>query len=252
MQDREIAWLLEEKYNGVECDAFIADRTALLAGTPLAYLIGHVPFLDTTIYLANRPLIPRPETEYWTERAITEIQQRVAAAPARVLDLCAGSGAIGVAVAHAIPDALVTLSEIDPVLIATIQKNSHENLSPAVRAHTSIIQSDLFQDLTGSFDFILTNPPYIDATANTVDANVVMHEPHRALFGGVDGMELIATIITEAPQYLTPDGQLWIEHEPFQAAAIGTVAATHGFAAHHHTDQYGTVRYSVLTLTVPK
>ena len=105
---QDIEWLLEEKYSGEKNDAFFADCKRLALGEPLGFLIGHVPFLDTTIYLDSKPLIPRPETEYWTEAVIADIKTNYpardlentpGAEQLRVLDLCAGSGCIGVAIA---------------------------------------------------------------------------------------------------------------------------------------------------------
>jgi len=110
-------FLLEEKYDGEKTEAFFTDCKALALGEPLAYLIGTTPFLDTTIHLDGRPLIPRVETEFWVEKAIAEIlalQERQpnlgvsgdSVAP-QILDLCAGSGCVGVAVAQAIKEASI-------------------------------------------------------------------------------------------------------------------------------------------------
>ncbi len=236
----EINWLLQEKYHGEKSDAFFADCARLEAGEPLAYLIGSIPFLDCQITLDSHPLIPRPETEHWVEQAIANMK---AGAP-RVLDLCAGSGAIGVAVAKGIPEAQVTFAEIDPAHLPTIKKNLQANLSNIGRYE--VVQSDLFKNVTGTFDFILTNPPYIDKTAGTVDASVVAHEPALALFGGAAGLDIIARIVAEARSYLNDGGQLWIEHEPFQCDAIADLATEHHFAVMHYHDQYDTYRYSIM------
>lgn len=254
MHTQEIAWLLHEKYNGQKTAGFLADCARLEAGEPLAYIIGYTPFLNCTIHLDHHPLIPRPETEYWTELAIAAIAQAGIAAP-HVLDLCAGSGAIGVAVARAIPTSQVTFAEINPTLISTIEKNIASNLTAdhaTIPAQHHTIVSDLFSHVTDTFDFILTNPPYIDAAANTVDADVVAHEPHQALFGGKVGMEIITRIITDAPNHLTPTGQLWIEHEPAQSVRINELAARHGWHTTTYQDQYHTERYSILTRNMPK
>jgi release factor glutamine methyltransferase len=153
-----------------------------------------------------------------------------------------------VAVAKAIPDAHVTLAEIDPLHLPTIQKNTALNLP--VNRYIQVVESDLFSSLKSAeyFDFILTNPPYIDMAADTVDKNVINHEPHLALFGGVAGIEIIARIIHHAPHYLAPHGQLWIEHEPAQVDAITTLAHVNGFTCITHPDQYDTPRYSILTM----
>ncbi len=267
MENQEIAWLLKEKYQGEKSDAFFADSERLLAGEPLAYIIGSLPFLNCQIALDSHPLIPRPETEYWTEQAINAIKAESSRRdlvvrglasnklPVSVLDLCAGSGAIGVAVAKAVPAAHVTFAEIDPAHLPTIKKNLSENLTPEQNDFSGqyeIVASDLFTIVTGNFDFILTNPPYIDKVANTVDDSVIAHEPALALFGGNVGMEIITNIIRGAKTYLNDDGQLWIEHEPFQCDAIATLAAEYQFSVMHHQDQYGTYRYSVLSPLVAK
>jgi release factor glutamine methyltransferase len=254
MKNQEIAWLLHEKYQGVENADFQADCDKLAAGVPLAYIIGQVPFLDCTIYLDSHPLIPRPETEYWVERVVTKIKKQITSnlsgSTPKILDLCAGSGAIGVAVAKAIPEASVTFIELDPAHLPTIKKNVIKNTIKYNSEKYQVQVSDLFAELSEDekFDYILTNPPYIDAEANTADDNVVEHEPHLALFGGEAGMELITRSITEARQHLTPTGQLWIEHEPAQVKAIETVAKIHDFSIITHPDQYGVPRFSVLSM----
>jgi HemK-like putative methylase len=252
MHDRDIAWLLKEKYNGEKSSAFFADCKRLALGEPLAYLIGWTPFLDCKIYLDSRPLIPRPETEYWTEEAIATIRGGASlplgfvTTPPRVLDLCAGSGCIGAAVAKAIPTALVTFGEIDQSHLPTIQKNIEANGINS--EHTKITHSNLFSHLPGRYDFILTNPPYIDESLGRTEESVTQHEPYVALFGGEAGLEIIAQIIAQAPNHLATSGQLWIEHEPEQSPAIATLATKHGFSTTTHKDQYDTERYSILVL----
>ncbi|MES2966278.1 MAG: HemK/PrmC family methyltransferase [Patescibacteria group bacterium] len=262
MKNQEKAWLLKEKYQGTESEAFHADCARLEAGVPLAFIIGSIPFLDCTIYLDSNPLIPRPETEYWVEKAITAIRVHSSrrdlesttegglASSLHILDLCAGSGAIGVAVAKTVPSARVTFAELDPDHLPTIKKNLTQNTIIYDSEKYPLIVSDLFQNISPveKFNFILTNPPYIDLLANTVDANVVEHEPHLALFGGVSGMELISKIISQAPHHLDPLGQLWIEHEPAQVEAIAVQAIANGFTIITHPDQYGVPRFSVLTM----
>lgn len=329
--EQEVAWLLQEKYNGEKTTGFFADCKALALGEPLAYLIGQAPFLDCTIDLTGRPLIPRVETEFWVEQAIATIkesqsnqpdlfmgeetdrsslvQSRLSSGgvgwgeegatesglidrshPLQILDLCAGSGCIGVAVARAVPEARVDFGEIDRRLIKTIQKNINKNVDNPKRCR--VFHSNLFTNLsiatqpnvrsldegrgTGSkpqesyvqygdetsgarneafrqntdirYDFILSNPPYIDPALNRVDESVKDFEPHLALFGGTDGLTIIEQLIADAPQHLAPTGQLWIEHEPEQAPAIATLATEHGFTCTTHTDLYNVRRYSILVL----
>lgn len=267
MKNQEIEWLLWEKYHGEKTTGFFTDCQRLEAGEPLGHVIGYVPFLDCQIWLDSRPLIPRTETESWVEEVIKQIHQLAKGSPPQarggepfastdsgrlhVLDLCAGSGAIGVAIAKAIPEASVTFGEIDETHLPTIKKNLEVNTiiyDSVSEKRFTVVQSDLFENIDGLFDFILTNPPYIDKEAKTVDSSVVEHEPHLALFGGEDGMEIIDKIVVGARAKLAPQGQLWIEHEPAQVDLIAQSAKANNFSITTHPDQYGTPRYSVLIM----
>lgn len=248
--NKEEQWLLEEKYNGVKSPEFLTDCERLASGEPLGYIIGHVPFLDTTIHLDNHPLIPRVETEFWVEKAIAEIRRWQAARPEaapHILDLCAGSGAIGVAVAKAVPEAIVHFAEIDAHLLPTIAKNLEANDIPCTRYRAW--QSDLYEHIDGQFDFILSNPPYIDPALDRTQVSVKNFEPHLALYGGHQGLELIEKIIAGARAKLAPtSSQLWLEHEPEQTEALQELATKNGLTTTTHTDQYNTPRYSILTV----
>jgi HemK-like putative methylase len=247
--NKEGQWLLQEKYKGEKCSAFFTDLELLKSGTPLAYLIGSIPFLDCTIYLDSHPLIPRVETEYWTEKAISEILKVRGATPYfYVLDLCAGSGAIGIAVAKAVAEARVDFAEINPAHIPNIKENVQKNTIIYDSEKYQVIESDLFENITQKYDFILTNPPYIDPNIDRTEESVKMYEPVLALYGGTDGMECIQKIIEDAPMYLIKHGQLWIEHEPEQSIAIQELAKINNFTYSTHNDQYGVERYSILVL----
>ncbi len=250
MASQEIEWLLQEKYNGEKSDAFFADCKRLALGEPLAYVIGFTPFLDCKIWLDSFPLIPRPETEFWTKQCIETISSASTlslgfqATSLRILDLCAGSGCIGVALAKHFPEARVEFSEIDNRHIPTITKNVEEN--GISLANTTIHHTSLFKGITGQFDYIVSNPPYIDEQNSRAETSVVDHEPHLALFGGKDGMETIHNIITQAKEYLAPGGQLWMEHEPEQVADIISLAEKTGLTATTYPDQYGVERFTVI------
>ncbi len=240
--DKEISWLLRDKYNGVESADFARDVLRLKSGEPLAYVIGWVPFLDTKIYLDSHPLIPRPETEYWVKIAINELQNR-GLKNQKVLDLCAGSGCIGVAVAKAIPNAEVHFAEIDSSHHNTIRKNILENGIDENRAQ--IFGGDLFEHAEKNYDMILTNPPYIATDlAARVAENVLAHEPEKALWAGEDGMNLIKKIIELAPEYLNKNGVLYLEHEPEQVEKIKALDSR----IESFPDQFGVMRFSRLQM----
>src|SRR3989338_975059 len=122
---------------------------------PLAYVLGWIPFIYTKIYLDSKPLIPRTETEYWVDLVIKEIRNSGIKNP-KILDLCAGSGCIGVAVLKEIPDALVDFTEIDASHHPTIKKNIREN--GLVLSRANIFGGDLFEKVSDTYDFILSNP----------------------------------------------------------------------------------------------
>lgn len=237
--DRESRWLLEEKHHGVESDAYKRDLERLAQGEPLGYVIGWVPFFHTKIHLDSKPLIPRSETEYWVEKAISEIQAKGIEKP-RILDLCAGSGCIGIAVLKAIPDAIVDFVEIDPAHHETVRKNIRENGINENRAR--IFGGDLFEQVSGTYDAVLTNPPYINPKEiDGVQKSVLDFEPEQALFGGIDGIECIEKILRDVPQFLKPGGILYLEHEPEQEKMIRELLP--GITSYQ--DQFGVIRYSV-------
>ncbi|MFM2374629.1 MAG: hypothetical protein RLZZ234_624 [Candidatus Parcubacteria bacterium] len=246
--DKNREWLLKEKYHGEKAPGFFVDCERLTAGEPLAYVIGWQQFLDVKIWLDSQPLIPRTETEYWVGKAI---EGRSKDKPIHVLDLCAGSGAVGVAVANALPLARVDFAEKDPRHHATITRNICDNGIDYTQ--TRIFDGDLFAEIPKGtrYNFIFSNPPYIDPKIDRAEPSVKNFEPHLALYGGQNGMEIIVRIIENAPDYLLPHGQLWIEHEPEHTEAIAIrVKKLYGGRASLGTnqDQYGVERVSVITL----
>lgn len=247
---QEELWLLKEKYHGNKSEGFLEDAKRLQAGEPLGYVIGWVPFLNCKIWLDTHPLIPRPETEFWTKHFIEHVSENTAPGT-KILDLCAGSGCIGVAIARAVTTALVDFVEVDVRHHALIHRNLLEN-GLDERA-CRIFGGNLFSEFNTvteedvTYDYIVSNPPYIDPALNRVEQSVAVHEPHVALYGGHGGVELIQHIIEQSTQHLSPSGELWIEHEPEQQKEIARIATEFGFNIVSHKDQYGTVRYSTLT-----
>jgi len=247
MNTKEEKWLLEEKYQGEKSEAFFTDLEKLKNGEPLGYIIGNVPFLNCDIYLDSKPLIPRSETEYWVEEVIKEIEKEAAASPRplQILDLCAGSGVIGIAVAKAIPNSHVHFAEVDKSHLPTIGKNLGKNNIACTRY--KVFESDLFENIKdNTYDFILSNPPYINPTSDRSDLSVRDYEPHLALYGGNNGLEIIEKIIKQAPDNLSENGVLYIEHEPEQSIAIAELAKENGFESQTYTDQYQIERYTRL------
>lgn len=238
-------WLLEEKYEGVETGTFREDRARLLEGEPIAYVLNTQPFFGLTIHLDSRPLIPRPETEWWTEQLINSLQHHAPADALRFLDLCAGSGAIGCAMLSRLPQAQVSFGEIDPSHEATIEKNIRENNLDGSRATIKI--GDLFEPFGDEqFDVIAANPPYVPSSRE-LPPSVGKYEPHIALFAGDDGLGLIRRIAADLPQRLKKGGVAWIECDRGHAEATRTLFEEQGFAAEIRTDQFGRPRIIVVS-----
>ena len=246
LDEREKQWLLKEKHDDIESEAFWDNAKRLEGGEPLAYIIGYVPFLNTIIYLDSKPLIPRTETEFWVEKAIAEMKK--CGDSVHVLDLGAGSGCIGVAVLKTLPDTHVDFVEVDEAHHPTILKNMKANNIDTAR--TRIIGGDLFENVSGAYDFILTNPPYVDPNLEgRLEKNVLEHEPNIALFGGQDGAEYVRRIIKDAPKYLNENGVLYIEHEPEQWEKIESLGKKADFKSIEiHKDQFQRERYTRLAI----
>ncbi len=206
----EKAQLLRDKYDGDPSRDLSKDLARLASGEPLAYVIGWVPFLGLRIGLDSRPLIPRPETEWWTEQLHRRLKERFEDRPFTFLDLCAGSGAIGLSVLAAFPNARVRLLELVPEHVALIRKNIKENDLDASRV--TVHEGDLFNafPLDQRFDVIATNPPYVPMD-RTLEVSVTDFEPAEALYGGEDGLSFIRRIAKDASGHLEADGELWME-----------------------------------------
>ncbi|MFA5998295.1 MAG: HemK family protein methyltransferase [Candidatus Paceibacterota bacterium] len=245
--NRDEQWLLEEKYNGIATATYAADRERLAAGEPLGYVIGWQPFLGLKIYLDSKPLIPRPETEWWTEQLLNTLTSRESAEPLHLLDLCSGSGAIGCAALARLPNTRVSFGEIDPAHEATILKNIRENGLDESRASVRI--GDLFEPFDNlKFDIIAANPPYIPA-GRALPTSVAEHEPSRALFAGEDGLAVIRRVAEELPKRLAEGGEAWIEFDSAHAAAACALFAAQNLSAKIRTDQYGTPRLLVVSFS---
>ena len=215
--EKERQWLLRDKYHNKKTAGFFKDIEKLEKGEPIDYLIGWEPFLNCKIDLRFKPLIPRLETEYWTEEAIKTI--KTFNKSIKVLDLCSGSGCIGVAVLKNIKNSHVVFGEVDKSLIQQIRINL--KLNKISREKYQIIQSNLFGNIKEKFDFILTNPPYASLNRkNRVQKSVLQYEPHLALFGGQDGLSLIKKILKQAPKYLHENGRIWMEFDSWQKPGI--------------------------------
>ena len=223
----DVRSLIQDKYAGNTADPRLpGDVERLRSGEPLAYVIGWQPFLGLSLSLRTHPLIPRPETEWWAERLIAHLEERFRDRPFTLLDLCAGSGAIGLAVAKHLPNAHVTLAELAPEHVSLMRENARTHSIPDERI--SIVASDLFAALPGSrFDLIACNPPYIPCK-RALPESVTRFEPQHALYAGSEGLDLIRRIMNETPGHLQTDGELWLEADIANAEQAAELARAGG------------------------
>ena len=198
-----------------------------LAGEPVAYLIGEWEFYGLPLDISRDVLIPRPDTEVLAGQAIEYIQTL---GECRVLDLCAGSGCIGLAVASQAPQARVVLGEYSDAALKICRQNIRRN---GLTGRVVPMQADAREKperALGEFQCIVSNPPYIPrADLETLDASVKDYEPHLALDGGEDGLDFYQTISGKWKDALAPGGRLYFEVGIGQADSVLRIMRAQGF-----------------------
>ena len=204
------------------CDKYFALIDRRSSGEPLQYITGSTEFMGLPFKVDPRVLIPRQDTEVLVEQALSVIKDgslsgetfAVARREWSVLDLCCGSGAIGVSVAKLAPKTRVTLSDVSEGALALAKQNAEEN---GVGKNVKLEQGDLFAPFKGRFrsrrfDMILCNPPYIATEViGTLQTEVKDHEPMSALDGGADGLDFYRRLAAEAGDHLEKGGVLMME-----------------------------------------
>ena len=198
-----------------------------LAGEPVAYLIGEWEFYGLPLDISRDVLIPRPDTEVLAEQAIGYVQSQ---GPCRVLDLCAGSGCIGLAVAAQAPQSRVVLGEWSDGALKICRQNIRRNgLSGRVVPMQADAREKPEKSL-GDFQCIVCNPPYIPrADIDGLDNSVRDYEPHLALDGGEDGLDFYRAISEKWRDALTPGGRLYFEVGIGQADSVLRIMRAQGF-----------------------
>lgn len=240
MNTSDSAWLLRDKYNGIESPAYKRDLQALKKGEHVSYLIGWVPFLGCRINLDSKPLIPRPETEWWTEQVIRHLQTRNSTSIS-CLDLFSGSGCIGIAIATHEPRATVDFGEIEKKHLVTINKNITENHIDSARVR--VLETDVFSSISRAFDIITANPPYIDIIKRPLLEKDLGVEPATALYADEDGLFFLRTLLQDLKKYLNPGGKAFIEFDSGQEDRIALIAKEAGVTVMYFNDQYGVPRF---------
>lgn len=216
----------------------VAEYEALVARRarrePLQHITGSAPFYRLELAVGPGVFVPRPETELLVEEALKVLNARAKSASGtdsatgalRIVDLCSGSGAIAAAIKSELPNAQVFAVELSEEAIPYTRKN----LEP-LGVH--LVQGDALTalpELAGTFDAVLSNPPYIPSANVPADPEAALHDPDMALYGGgEDGMQMPSAIAARAFELLSPGGLFIMEHDDTQEEAVAELLARIGF-----------------------
>ena len=214
-------------------ESFLARR---LKNEPWQYIFGHAPFRDLELAVGPGCLIPRPETEFSIDLMLDGLPHG-----ASVCELGAGSGAISLALASERPDLTVVGIELSPDAL----KWAELNLEKLALPNVTFLHGDLFGPAAGRrFDLIAANLPYIpESDRCKLPPNVRGYEPDEALFGGADGLDVIARALEHAPAFLNPGGRVFFELDPCNADRAFELASNSLHEPELLKDQYGAVRF---------
>ena len=226
---KDRAWLVAHDTDAL--DRGVLDRFFALAkrrrdGEPVAYLTGRREFHGLDLTVSPSVLIPRPETETLVEAALARLP---ADRPLRLLDLGTGSGAIALALAHALPRAHVLGVDASPAAVAVAQDNAARHSL----ANARFVHGDWYRGIGDGvrFDAIVSNPPYVAERDPHLAQGDLRFEPPAALTAGPDGLGALRPIVAGAPAHLAAGGWLIVEHGYDQADAVRALLGDAGFTA---------------------
>ena len=207
------------------------------AGVPVAHLVGRREFHSLEFRVTPHTLVPRPETELLVDKLLERIE-----APAGVLDAGTGCGAIALSIKHGRPGCRVAAVDRYGSALEVAASNGAR-----LGLDVHWVRSHWFTGFAERcFDFIVSNPPYVQETDAALRSGDLRHEPRKALDGGVDGLECLREIIATAPRSLARGGTLLLEHGYDQARAVRELLAARGFRGiETHTDFSGHDRVSL-------
>lgn len=189
-------------------------------GEPVQYITNKAYFMGHEFYVDESVLIPRFDTEVLVSTVSDYIQPKM-----KVLDLCTGSGCILISLMKECDEIIGIGSDISKAALKIARKNADKN-----KVTVELIHSDLFKNITGVYDIIVSNPPYINKKdREKLDREVIDHEPHLALFGGDDGLDYYKKIIAQSPKYLSKNGRIFLEIGYDQLEAVSELLEKAGF-----------------------
>jgi release factor glutamine methyltransferase len=221
-------------------DALVARRAAR---EPLQHLLGTAVLGPVEVAVGPGVFVPRPETETLLVRGLDLVRDR--AAPV-VVDLCTGSGALALALAHERPDAVVHAVEVDPAALPWTRRNLAG--SRVVLHEADVTAPGVLADLAGAVDLVTCNPPYVPEDAPV--SPEVRADPHGAVFAGADGLAVVRPVAALARRLLRAGGAVAVEHDDSHPGAVRDVLAAAGFAdVATHADLTGRPRVATARRT---
>ncbi|MCC8142270.1 MAG: peptide chain release factor N(5)-glutamine methyltransferase [Lachnospiraceae bacterium] len=213
----------EDDMSPGEEESYFALIGARCTRIPLQHLTGEQEFMGLKFLVNENVLIPRQDTEVLAERAVSFL---TGAEGARVLDLGTGSGCLAVSIKAFCPNAAVCGSDIFSEALQVAEENARRN-----QTEITWIKSDLFAEIEGQFDLIVSNPPYIPTNViGTLMPEVRDHDPRAALDGGPDGLDFYRRILAGCGEHLQPGGRLLFEIGQEQGEAVTALMRENGFA----------------------
>jgi release factor glutamine methyltransferase len=203
---------------------------------PLQHIVGRAGFRYLDLQVGPGVFIPRPETELLVDAVLERLRSVPVTRAPRVVDLCAGSGAIGLAIANEHSTVTVDLVERSAQAMPWLRRNAagHDRVDvhgvDRVRVHHADL-ADAPADAAGAVDVVVSNPPYVPIDERElVEPEVRDHDPAEALWAGPDGLEIIHRVVARAAELLRPDGLLVMEHSERQDQSVPGLLAAAGFA----------------------
>ena len=235
-----------ELYASEEVCLAMEDATRrILNQEPLAYILGEWEFYGLKLHVTPDVLIPRDDTCAVVQLAINQALF-LPEAP-RVLDLCTGSGCIGLAIASRVKDARVTLADISKEAMAVAKRNVVDH---KMTGRVSVVQVNALETppaFLGKFDMIVSNPPYITGEEmKELDRSVTDYEPHLALYGGEDGLNFYRSIAKNYAAVLKPGGYLAFEYGDTQAEDVCRILEENGYTVLERTRDFNDIDRAVL------